>query len=188
MQGLAISNRSEAENEYARALVAVDAKTGEDVSYFQTVYNDVWDYDLGSQPSLGNFPAADEPCPRCCRNRATSTSSTGPPASRCSRWMSARCRPRGLSVAGAALLNLSHSLSPHFVRLGASPPSATREGECRGIDHETSQVTPRSWGLIRERGDFGVEPVKQGLYFEGDLLAERPDCGTGEAIGQCDRP
>jgi quinoprotein glucose dehydrogenase len=53
------SNRSELENEYATALVAVDAASGEDVWHFRTVYNDVWDYDLGSQPSLVDFPTAD---------------------------------------------------------------------------------------------------------------------------------
>ncbi|WP_101340484.1 PQQ-binding-like beta-propeller repeat protein [Cereibacter azotoformans] len=57
------SNRSEAENEYATALVAVDALTGNDVWHFRTVYNDVWDYDLGSQPSLVDFPTADGPRP-----------------------------------------------------------------------------------------------------------------------------
>lgn len=57
------SNRSEAENEYATSLVAVDVTTGEDVWHFQTVYNDVWDYDLGSQPTLIDFPAADGPRP-----------------------------------------------------------------------------------------------------------------------------
>src|SRR5690606_41220240 len=41
------------------SLVAVDATTGEDVWHFQTVRNDVWDYDLGSQPSLIDFPTAD---------------------------------------------------------------------------------------------------------------------------------
>jgi quinoprotein glucose dehydrogenase len=57
------SNRSELENEYATALVAVDVTTGNDVWHFQTVHNDVWDYDLGSQPSLIDFPAADGPRP-----------------------------------------------------------------------------------------------------------------------------
>lgn len=57
------SNRSELENEYATSLVAVDATTGDDVWHFQTVYNDVWDYDLGSQPTLIDFPAADGPVP-----------------------------------------------------------------------------------------------------------------------------
>lgn len=51
------SNRSELENEYATALVAIDVTTGDDVWHFQTVYRDVWDYDLGSQPSLVDFPA-----------------------------------------------------------------------------------------------------------------------------------
>lgn len=46
------SNRSEAENEYATSLVALDATTGEEVWHFQTVRRDVWDYDLGSQATL----------------------------------------------------------------------------------------------------------------------------------------
>lgn len=50
------SNRSELEDEYATALVAVDVTTGDDVWHFQTVHNDVWDYDLGSQPTLIDFP------------------------------------------------------------------------------------------------------------------------------------
>ncbi|MFD2648467.1 membrane-bound PQQ-dependent dehydrogenase, glucose/quinate/shikimate family [Devosia albogilva] len=57
------SNRSELENEYATSLVAVDATTGDDVWHFQTVRNDVWDYDLGSQPSLVDFPTADGTVP-----------------------------------------------------------------------------------------------------------------------------
>lgn len=50
------SNRSEAENEYATSLVALDATTGEEVWHFQTVRHDVWDYDLGSQPTLLDWP------------------------------------------------------------------------------------------------------------------------------------
>ncbi|MGP3698010.1 outer membrane protein assembly factor BamB family protein [Rhodobacter sp. NSM] len=46
------SNRSEAENAFATSLVALDATTGEEVWHFQTVRHDVWDYDLGSQPTL----------------------------------------------------------------------------------------------------------------------------------------
>lgn len=53
------SNRSEVENEYATSIVAVDVTTGEDVWHFQTVFRDVWDYDLGSQPALVDIPAAD---------------------------------------------------------------------------------------------------------------------------------
>ena len=50
------SNRSEAENEHSTALVAIDATTGELAWQFQTVRRDVWDYDLGSQPTLLDFP------------------------------------------------------------------------------------------------------------------------------------
>ena len=49
------SNRSDAENEYATSLVALDASTGEEAWHFQTVRHDVWDYDLGSQASLIDY-------------------------------------------------------------------------------------------------------------------------------------
>ncbi|WP_338445117.1 membrane-bound PQQ-dependent dehydrogenase, glucose/quinate/shikimate family [Pelagerythrobacter marensis] len=48
--------RSAAENEYATALVALDAETGRPRWHFQTVHKDVWDYDLGSQPTLIDLP------------------------------------------------------------------------------------------------------------------------------------
>ena len=57
------ANRSEAENEYATSVVAVDVTTGEDVWHFQTVHYDVWDYDLGSQPALVDFPTGDGTVP-----------------------------------------------------------------------------------------------------------------------------
>lgn len=50
------SNRSEAENKYATSLVAVDVTTGKDVWHFQTIRHDVWDYDLGSQATMLDFP------------------------------------------------------------------------------------------------------------------------------------
>jgi len=57
------SNRFEAENEYATSVVAVDVETGEDVWHFQTVRRDIWDYDLGSQPALVDFPTEDGTVP-----------------------------------------------------------------------------------------------------------------------------
>ena len=53
------SNRSEAENKYSDSLVAVDVKTGKDVWHFQAIRHDVWDYDLGSQPTLIDYPGKD---------------------------------------------------------------------------------------------------------------------------------
>ena len=49
------SNRSEAENEYATSLIAIDVTTGEPAWHFQTVRHDVWDYDLGSQATLLDY-------------------------------------------------------------------------------------------------------------------------------------
>jgi quinoprotein glucose dehydrogenase len=50
------ATRSEVENEYATSLVAIDVTTGRDVWHFQTVRYDIWDYDLGSQGTLVDFP------------------------------------------------------------------------------------------------------------------------------------
>jgi quinoprotein glucose dehydrogenase len=52
------SGRSEAENQYASSLVAIDVATGKPRWRFQTVRMDVWDYDLGSQPSLIDYRGA----------------------------------------------------------------------------------------------------------------------------------
>jgi quinoprotein glucose dehydrogenase len=49
-------NRKDYENEYNSSVVAIDVTTGKPVWHFQTVHHDVWDYDLGSQPSLVNYP------------------------------------------------------------------------------------------------------------------------------------
>jgi quinoprotein glucose dehydrogenase len=52
------SLRSDEEKKFSSALVALDVKTGKPRWVFQTVHNDVWDYDLGSQPTLIEFPGA----------------------------------------------------------------------------------------------------------------------------------
>ena len=57
------SSRSDRENEFATSLVALDVLTGKPVWHFQTVRNDVWDYDLGSQASLVDFPAPEGTIP-----------------------------------------------------------------------------------------------------------------------------
>jgi len=49
-------HRTAADDSYNSSLVAVDVTTGKDVWHFQTVHHDLWDYDLGSQPSLVDFP------------------------------------------------------------------------------------------------------------------------------------
>lgn len=55
--------RDEAENEYSTALVALDVASGKPKWKFQTVYKDVWDYDLGSQITLIDFPKNGEMVP-----------------------------------------------------------------------------------------------------------------------------
>lgn len=57
------SDRSEAENTYSTAIVALDVETGAVAWHYQTVHYDVWDYDLGGQGSLVDFPTASGPVP-----------------------------------------------------------------------------------------------------------------------------
>jgi len=57
------SSRRPEELRYATSLVALDVTTGRPVWHFQTVRNDVWDYDLGSQGTLVDFPTASGPVP-----------------------------------------------------------------------------------------------------------------------------
>lgn len=50
--------RTPIENRYSSSLVALDVTTGKPAWHFQTVHTDVWDYDLGSQPTLVDLPTA----------------------------------------------------------------------------------------------------------------------------------
>lgn len=56
-------DRSNAENTYSTAIVALDVETGKVAWHYQTVHYDVWDYDLGGQGSLVDFPTANGPVP-----------------------------------------------------------------------------------------------------------------------------
>ncbi|HDQ4074636.1 TPA: pyrroloquinoline quinone-dependent dehydrogenase [Pseudomonas aeruginosa] len=47
--------RSDNENRVSSSIVALDAATGEERWVYQTVHKDVWDYDIGSQPTLFDF-------------------------------------------------------------------------------------------------------------------------------------
>ncbi|MCB1474663.1 MAG: pyrroloquinoline quinone-dependent dehydrogenase [Rhodobiaceae bacterium] len=55
--------RTEQEEKYTASLTALDVKTGEPRWTFQTVHHDIWDYDLGSQPTLVDWPGKDGPVP-----------------------------------------------------------------------------------------------------------------------------
>lgn len=57
------SSRRPAENAYSDSLVALDVATGKPAWHFQSQQRGVWDYDLGSQASLVDFPAANGTVP-----------------------------------------------------------------------------------------------------------------------------
>ena len=57
------SSRTAAENAYSTALVALDVTTGKPTWRFQSVRVDVWDYDLGSQATLIDYPSPAGPVP-----------------------------------------------------------------------------------------------------------------------------
>lgn len=56
-------NRKECENEYSSSLVALNIDTGKPEWKFQTVHYDVWDYDLGAQPTIVDLPKDGEEVP-----------------------------------------------------------------------------------------------------------------------------
>ncbi|MCW2370162.1 membrane-bound PQQ-dependent dehydrogenase, glucose/quinate/shikimate family [Sphingobium sp. B11D3D] len=49
-------SRSPQEDDFSSSLVALDVTTGKPRWRFQTVHRDVWDYDLGAQATLVDFP------------------------------------------------------------------------------------------------------------------------------------
>lgn len=46
------AHRSEGSEKYASSVVALDIESGEAIWHFQTTHHDLWDYDVGSQPTL----------------------------------------------------------------------------------------------------------------------------------------
>jgi len=50
------AHRSQATNDYASSVVALDIETGRERWKFQTVHIDTWDYDVGTQPALYDIP------------------------------------------------------------------------------------------------------------------------------------
>jgi quinoprotein glucose dehydrogenase len=49
-------NRKDFEDKFSSSIVAIDVTTGKPAWHFQTVHHDLWDYDLGSQPTLVDLP------------------------------------------------------------------------------------------------------------------------------------
>jgi quinoprotein glucose dehydrogenase len=56
-------DRSEEENTFSTAVVALDVTTGLVRWSYQTVHYDIWDYDLGSQGTLFDYPTPEGPVP-----------------------------------------------------------------------------------------------------------------------------
>lgn len=52
-------NRQPLDHKYNTSILALDATTGKEKWVYQTVYNDLWDFDLPMQPSLVDFPMKD---------------------------------------------------------------------------------------------------------------------------------
>ncbi|MCF4998598.1 membrane-bound PQQ-dependent dehydrogenase, glucose/quinate/shikimate family [Pseudomonas syringae] len=51
--------RTELDHKYGASLLALDASNGDEKWVYQTVHNDLWDFDMPMQPSLIDFPKAD---------------------------------------------------------------------------------------------------------------------------------
>jgi quinate dehydrogenase (quinone) len=52
-------NRTPLDHRYATSILALDATTGKEKWVYQTVHNDLWDFDVPMQPSLLDFPGKD---------------------------------------------------------------------------------------------------------------------------------
>ncbi|GAA5007995.1 glucose/quinate/shikimate family membrane-bound PQQ-dependent dehydrogenase [Acinetobacter puyangensis] len=52
-------NRQPLDHKYNSSVLALDATTGKEKWVYQTVHNDLWDFDLPMQPSLVDFPMQD---------------------------------------------------------------------------------------------------------------------------------
>ena len=52
-------NRTPLDHRYATSILALDATTGKEKWVYQTVHNDLWDFDVPMQPSLIDFPEQD---------------------------------------------------------------------------------------------------------------------------------
>lgn len=52
-------NRQPLDHKYNSSVLALDATTGQEKWVYQTVHNDLWDFDLPMQPSLVDFPMQD---------------------------------------------------------------------------------------------------------------------------------
>ena len=53
------ADRTELDHKYGASVLALDATTGKEKWVYQTVHNDLWDFDLPMQPSLVDFPMED---------------------------------------------------------------------------------------------------------------------------------
>ncbi|MTD39939.1 membrane-bound PQQ-dependent dehydrogenase, glucose/quinate/shikimate family [Erwinia sp. CPCC 100877] len=53
------ANRTPLDHKYATSVMALDATTGKERWVYQTVHNDLWDFDVPMQPSLIDFPMED---------------------------------------------------------------------------------------------------------------------------------
>lgn len=54
-------NRTPLDHRYATSILALDAATGKEKWVYQTVHNDLWDFDVPMQPSLIDFPQGNGP-------------------------------------------------------------------------------------------------------------------------------
>ncbi|MBS0846773.1 membrane-bound PQQ-dependent dehydrogenase, glucose/quinate/shikimate family [Citrobacter sp. JGM124] len=53
------ADRTKLDHKYGASVLALDATTGKEKWVYQTVHNDLWDFDLPMQPSLVDFPMDD---------------------------------------------------------------------------------------------------------------------------------
>ncbi|MFN3945758.1 MAG: hypothetical protein ACK4K7_12610 [Allosphingosinicella sp.] len=124
-------NRTEEEDRFTAAIVAVDLATGATRWSFTTVQHDLWDYDLGAQPMWSTCRSTASCAAPSCKapRQATCFCSMQQPDSRCGQWSSDPFRRRAACQANACpRLSRSPRSSPTWAGCPERGPNGSTAG------------------------------------------------------------
>ena len=148
---------------YASAVVALDIATGELIWDFKTVYHDVWDYDVASQPVLYTHPGGENGPRR--RRWGTYSCST---AEQASRSFQSLCSPR-LKAASPAKLSRHNNPSRRFPRHSIPIHSPTTTS---GASRRSTARSAASSSRACETTAYSHRPRKKDRSSSPDSVVE----------------
>lgn len=159
--------RSPEQGRYSSSVVALDVRTGDVRWSFQTVHHDVWDYDVGSQPVLFDFPVGKQRVPALAA--ATKRGeifildrATGKPLT--------AVEERAVPQNGAAGEALSPT-QPYSVGFPSFAPRPLSEQSMWGITPLDQLWCRLAFRKLRYDGDFTPPSTQGSLVFPGSFGA-----------------